>query len=83
MEEQRTSAAWLAAAMLLAVSLVTAYVAGYFMRGTYIGLDSSFGKRIYRSDWEASLFKPASRIESRVTGCSIQISTVERRNSTR
>lgn len=71
MEEKRTSStAWVAATALLLLGLVGAYVAGYYLRGT--AEDDPFGgdqlRRSYPSEWEATLFRPAARMESALSG---------------
>jgi len=52
------------------------YVGGYFWLGTYIegqilnlsGNSVEIGQRIYDHPWQKSLFAPAARLESIVTG---------------
>jgi hypothetical protein len=54
---------------VLAVVLVTlgAYVGGYVWLGSY-GSGSDAIVRVYAQDWQVSLFAPAARIESLITG---------------
>jgi hypothetical protein len=78
MEEKRTSSAvWIAVAMGLLVVVFSAYTAGYLMRcdtfppGVYrapCGL-----VRIYPTQFEATLFKPAAKLESALMQQNVEV----------
>jgi hypothetical protein len=74
MGTQRSSALpILAAVVMLLVVVLTAYFAGYYLRGqeeSLIGASDSqdFKVRLFQSEWEAAIFAPAAKVESFCTG---------------
>lgn len=68
MKEPNLSFACFAAAM--ALSLLGAYSAAYYLRGEYVPdcMHPEIGTRLYPSEWEARVFEPATKVESAVTG---------------
>jgi hypothetical protein len=74
MNDKRTTGAWMAVALMVALMVLLpsiSYVVGYFLRSQVLaatGRQGSLITRIYPTDWEATIFKPAAKIESLVTG---------------
>jgi hypothetical protein len=74
MEEKRPSGVWVVVAVPLFV--LAGYVGAYFMRcevHDYSGFVGPHIIRYYPTTWEATLFRPAARVESLVTGGRVSI----------
>lgn len=69
MEENRLTGVW-AAALLLVLLLLSLYFAGYFLRCEVWDSDDRLfiRNRIYPTDWETTIFRPAARVESLLSG---------------
>lgn len=63
--------------LLLAIAVCGAYVAGYFLLSTKIYLGSVFSGPIYiryfKHDWQATIYRPAAKVECRLTGDAIGV----------
>lgn len=63
--DKRSGGLWAAIALLLVPAFVATYLSAYFLRGAYIDESySAWAVRVYSTDTEARLFRPAAKVES-------------------
>lgn len=72
MSHQRKSSAApiLVTLAIVLVTLLAAYVGGYFWLGTWFDYDET-AARVYPQAWMAKIFEPATRFETWLTGTQI------------
>jgi hypothetical protein len=78
MEQRHRSPGWVSAFIALLILLVAPaiYVAGYFWAGNYHqNLVKTVVIRSYDFTWEKTVFSPAGKVEQRLTGKEILLTT--------
>jgi hypothetical protein len=82
MEDKRSSAVPVLAAIILLLVPLASYVAAYFLRSAVVvnslfAGPNDFKVRAFPSEWEATLFTPAAAVEALVMGRDVTVTTVE------
>jgi hypothetical protein len=70
----KRSATWVAgivASLLSVIVLFSLYMGTYFLRGIYASAAPDVSVRVFENHWEATLFKPAAKIEGVLRGLDV------------
>jgi hypothetical protein len=80
MDGRRLNLGPVAVIILLLLAMAGAYVAAYILRSD---IGTGYGTfRVYSNRWEATVFSPAAKVESRLTGSSVRSAYIKRSRST-